>query len=419
MPNRPSASRHAVLYLGITAFLLACSVDVTNPSLIVTSTIDPLQNATMLTLSAQQSWWSALNRVIWAEGVFSGEAWTTGINVASPDFGRRTMAPLAGNNQAPQWWNPLQAGLAANEGVIALLSGVAGADTSTNLARAYMNSGFEIQHMGESSCQGVITGGPPLTPTETLDTAIVRLKAAIAIGTLNGGIAGDSIAKASNVALAQIYLQLGQYAQAISTAALVPASFTMNAVYLVNLANLSRVSNLVFDASAGSGGTGGNWVTPPMYQALNDPRVPWKDLNKIAYDTVEAVQQLKYANDGSPIRLESGLEASYISAEANLQMNNTAPALALIATRRVVGGQGAFTGSGNAAILAELMDQKARDFWMEGKKMADYQRNPAATPYVSPAGAPFYYSSVSFFGTETCFPMTLNESQANPNFPQP
>lgn len=420
MSNRTSASHRARWYVGIAALgLLACDTNVMNPSLITTSDLDPLQNASVLTLSAQQSFWTALNAMVWAEGVFTGEAYTTDVNVAAPDFGRRTMSPLAGNNQAPTWWNPLQVGLAANEQVISLLKTVTGADTSTNLARAYMYSGFSLQHMGESSCVGVITGGPPLTPVQTLDTAISRLQQAITIGTLNGGVVGDSIAKASNVALAQIYLQLGQYANAVAAAGLVPAAFVLNANYIVNLANIGRVSNLVYEGSFGSGGaTGRTWALAPAYQALNDPRVPWKDLGKLAYDTVEAVQSLKYTSDGSAIRIVSGLEASYISAEANLQLGDAgASALVLIAARRTAGGQGAFGGSGNAAILAELMDQHARDFYMEGKKLADYQRNPASVPYVAAAGAPFYYSSVTFFGTENCFPLTLNESQANPHFP--
>jgi hypothetical protein len=417
MSHRSPASRRARWCLGIGALaLLACDTNVTNPSLIATSDIDPLTSASILTLSAQQTFWVGLNSMVFAEGVFSGEAWTTDVNVAAPDFGRRTMAPLAGNNQAPIWWNPMQAGLAGNEKVIALLTGVTGADTSQNLARAYMYSGFSLQHMGESSCVGVITGGPALTPTQTLDSAISRLQHAITIGTANAGAGGDSIAEASNVALAQVYLQLGQYANAVSTAALVPASFTFSANYIVNLANQGRVANLVYEGAT-AGSSGKTWVVPPAFQALNDPRVPWKDLKKLAYDTVEFVESTKYTSDASPIRIASGLEASYISAEASLQLGDPTAALALIAARRAAGGQGAFTGSGTTAILADLMDQHSRDFYMEGKRLADYQRNPTAVPYVSPAGAPFYYSAVSTFGSENCIPLTLNESQANPNFP--
>jgi hypothetical protein len=175
------------------------------------------------------------------------------------------------------------------------------------------------------------------------------------------------------------------------------------------------VSNLVFEGAT-AGATGKTWLVPPAYQALNDPRVPWKDLNMLAYDTLEFVESLKYTSDASPIRISSGLEASYISAEANLQLGDSAPALALIAARRTAGGQGPFGGSGTVAILTDLMDQHARDFYMEGKKLADYQRNPALVPYVGASGTPFYTPSLSTFGNEICMPLTLNESEANSHF---
>ncbi len=419
MSNRSPALRRTRISVGIVAVaLMACDTNVLNPSLIATSDLDPTSAAaqSVLTLSAQQAAWIAYNSIVWAEGVFTGEAWDTNINVAAPDFGRRTLSPLAGNNQAPIWWNPLQSALAANEQVVALLTPIVGSDTSQNLARASFYSGMLIQHMGETSCVGVISGGPGLTPKQTLDTAIVRLQAAVAIGTKNGGVAADSLAMAANVALAQIYLQQGLFANAVTAAAGVPANFVFNANYIVNLANQGRVSNLVYEGAT-FGASGKTWVVPPAYQALNDPRIPWKDLSRLAYDTIEYVQALKYTSDASPIRIVSGLEASYISAEANLQLGNTAPALALIAARRTAGGLPAFGGSGTPAILLDLLDEKARDFYMEGKKMGDYQRNPAVEPYVSPSGAPYYLPNVTYFGNEICFPLTLNESQANAHFP--
>ncbi len=289
MSNRSPAWRRARFCLGIaTLALLACDTNVVNPSLIATSDLDPSSatSQSILTLSAQESAWNAYNSIVWAEGVFTGEAWDTDVNVAGPDFGRRTLSPLAGNNQAPIWWNPLQTALAANEQVVALLKPVAGADTSQNLARANFYSGMLIQHMGETSCVGVITGGPALTPKQTLDTAIVRLQAAIAIGNKNGGVAAESLATAASIALAQIYLQQGLYASAVSTAAPVPANFVFIANYIVNLANQGRVSNLVYEGAT-FGSSGKTWVVPPAYQALNDPRIPWKDLNRLAYDTIE------------------------------------------------------------------------------------------------------------------------------------
>jgi hypothetical protein len=160
-------------------------------------------------------------------------------------------------------------------------------------------------------------------------------------------------------------------------------------------------------------------VVPDAYRALNDPRVPWTDANRLATDGIlRLYRPNKYPSYATPIRIASGLEASYIVAEARLQAGEAAPALALIAARRTAGSQPAFTGTGTPAILAELMDQRARDFWLEAKKLGDWRRNPAATPYVGAPGATFFKPQQGAYGTATCFPVPNSEINANPNFPR-
>ena len=148
-------------------------------------------------------------------------------------------------------------------------------------------------------------------------------------------------------------------------------------------------------------------------------RVAWRDGGRNAQDTqFRYFQNLKYPGWATPIRIASGLEASYIVAEAKLQGGDQGPALALIAARRTAGTQPPFTGTGAAAILAELMNQRARDFWLEAKHTGDMNRNPAATPFVGVAGAPFYKAAQGTFGAATCLPVPLAEVNANPNFPK-
>ncbi len=62
------------------------------------------------------------------------------------------------------------------------------------------------------------------------------------------------------------------------------------------------------------------------------------------------------------------------------------------------------------------MDQRARDFWLEGKHLGDLQRNPDATPYIPVPGAPFYKPAYGDFGSATCVPLPLSETLNNPNF---
>ena len=80
------------------------------------------------------------------------------------------------------------------------------------------------------------------------------------------------------------------------------------------------------------------------------------------------------------------------------------------------GEQDDFTGTGAAAILAELMDQRARDFWLEAKHLGDILRNPAAAPFVPAEGAPFYKPEQGDFGPLTCLEVPFVEKANNPNF---
>jgi hypothetical protein len=148
-----------------------------------------------------------------------------------------------------------------------------------------------------------------------------------------------------------------------------------------------------------------------------DSTQPGSTLNSVDY-----VIQTKFTSYSDPIRQASGLEAQYIVAEAALHASgNTGPALTLIAARRTVGGQPAYAGATDAAsVLAELLNQRARDFWMEGKKLGDLRRNPTVpltAVLTDPVGAPFYTSvGGGTFGDTFCAPIPPEETNANPNF---
>ena len=77
----------------------------------------------------------------------------------------------------------------------------------------------------------------------------------------------------------------------------------------------------------------------------------------------------------------------------------------------------AFTGTTPAAVLAELMDQRARDFWLEARHLGDILRNPTAAALVPPVGSPFYKPLLGNFLPITCLPIPFAEKANNPNFP--
>jgi hypothetical protein len=415
MTNLSRAIHTAAVAAGAALSLAACNMDVANPSVIDASTFDPNSDASLLSLSAQSNLHRAVSNLVHWSGFFSQEVWVGAVRAETNDIGRRA-ASAATSDVNSALWVPLQRALATNDLTLELLEAGPNAASDVNLARAAMNSGFSLVLLAEHFCQGAIRGGPPRTPAEMLDTAILRFTRAKTVGAAVTGTAaaeGTKIVNASNVGLARAHLQKKEYAQAATAAALVPASFVYNAVNVDDASNRG-LSNLAYNYDLSA-----LIVVPDAYRALGDPRVPWRDAGIRAQDVqLQYYQQLKYASYAAPIRIASGLEASYIAAEARLQTGDPAPALALIASRRAANGQAPFTGAGDAAILAELMDQRAREFWLEAKHTGDWIRNPTATPYVPATGSPFYKAPQGNFGDAMCLPVPLAEVAANPNFPE-
>jgi hypothetical protein len=406
----------ALTLLGLLVLpLSACNMDVINPGVVDATTFDPSQDASTLSLSAQSNLYKAYGTLIYYSAFLSGEANVGAVRQETNDIGRRVES--AGTADVNSVWSPLQKSLATNELAIPVLLAGASASSDINLARVEMNSGFSLVLMAETFCQGDILVGPPLTPVQLLDTAIARFTKAAAVGAAaaSAGVAeGTKVVNASNVGLARAYLQIGDNAHAAQAAALVPASFVYNAVTLDDASN-RVLGNLVYQYDIG----GNLIVVPDAYRALSDPRVPWKDAAKKAQDSqVQYYQQLKFTGYNVPIRIASGLEANYIAAEATLKAGDATAALALIAARRSANAQPAFTGTGTPVILAELMNQRARDFWLEAKHLGDWVRNPSATPFVGAAGTPFYKPAQGNFGTSNCLPVPVSETTANPNFPK-
>jgi hypothetical protein len=414
--TNPTRSGRITLLAGVMlAALGGCSMDVKYPSVIDASQFDPTQDAATLSLSAQSNLYRAIHALVPASAYWSQEAWVGAVRQETNDIGRRVAT--AGNPDInTTMWAPLQRAIATNEQAVDILVDGPNATSDVNLARAYMNSGFGLVLLAEHFCQGAFLVGPPLTPAQVFDSAAVRFAKAVTIGAAAAaaGVAeGTKVVNGSNVGLARALLGKKDYAAAATAAALVPATFVYNVVTVDDPTNRA-LGNGVF-------GTDQNAVVlvPDVYRALADTRVPWRDGGRNAQDTqFRYYQNLKHPAWATPIRIASGLEASYIAAEAKLQTGDQAPALALIAARRIAGGQPVFTGTGAAAILAELMNQRARDFWLEGKHTGDLNRNPAATPFVGAAGTPFYKPAQGNYGAATCLPVPLAEVDANPNFPK-
>jgi hypothetical protein len=393
-----------------------CNLDVSNPSVIDAATFNPNADGTTLSLSAQTNFFIAFQSVAVYSGLISEELWSGAARLQTNRLAARTFAST--DDISANFFAPLSLAVASNENAVNALQTGPGASSDINLARSSMNLGFALELMAETMCAGVIQGGPQLSDAQLIDSAITRFTNAVTVGTAAGGSAGTAIVNASNVGLARAYLQKGDYAHATQTAALVPASFSTNVVTSSNVSTQGSLGNLFYGITAGA-----QIVAPKLYR-VGDPRLPidstrpGSTLNGVPY-----IVQAKYLGYGSAIRLASGLEAQYIAAEAAIHgSNSTSAALTLINARRAAGGQGNYAGgTDTSSVMSELLNQRARDFWLEGKKLGDLRRNPSVpltAVFTDPKDAATYFPSKNppAFGANLCAPIPPQETSANPNF---
>jgi len=324
-------------------------------------------------------------------------------------------------------YGPLQKARASADQLLRHLQGWTDAQVSgrqAKIAQAAAVSGYALVLMGEGFCSGTISqlddaGNPvygnEMTPAEILTAAIDRFNTALAAAAAAGSSASN-LANLARVGKARAELDLGSYAAARADAALVPSGFR----YTITSSSASSLrQNKVWAENRQVGSAVTTSVTVgPLYRRLNDPRVP---VDSVAGSgpggiarTVTGVEQWlqrKYTQADSPMVLASYEEAQLIVAEAAARANDLPPALAVIAAERTRGGQPAFTGTTQAQVLAEIVDQRRREFFLDGHHLGDYIRFSLA---LNPAAGSAYHAGGTY-GSQRCLPLPNVERNNNPN----
>ncbi len=391
----------------------ACSnsfVEVTNPDVIDAATVDPTSGATTLALSAQQNFATAYGWLAMYSGWFTEEANVSDTFPTRNEFGFRTITDLNGSLSADVW-APISLAAASTKTVMDLQ--LPNATSNINYARAATFRGFSILMIATDFCTGALSSGPELTTAQLLDSAIVYFTKGVDIGKAAASTDGTALANAALVGRARAKLQKGDKAGAAADAALVPAGFNFDLRMTDDLSNRTRLSNRIYQFTFDRPSIS----VAPFYRA-NDPRVPYKGPGVTKLTGQDAVpggfyEQTKFPGYASPLRLASKLEADYIAAEAG---GDVTAQLALINARRASAGQPAYAGAVDAAsVLKELMVQKAFDFYLEGKRIADYRRVPAAMSGITPTGGTYFKPGYASVGNQTCYPLPRTERDNNPN----
>lgn len=328
-------------------------------------------------------------------------------------------------------YSPMQRARFLAEDAATRLGVILGDSASRDLrvARSQAYAGLAYVYLAEAFCTTPINVGVPKSSAEMFGDAIGHFDDAIATATAAKAYqlgltppgtpaaqAADSVRYLALVGAARAALNRNDKPQAIAYASQVPADFVFYSYYSANTsAQHHRTYNrLTLGNNATLQGT-------PFEAMASDPRVPRSTtptarvgtpLSPPSYSTYTGTLAGGAFAADMAMRIASGLEAQYIVAEAE---GPTPATLAFVNTRRAAGGQVAVDLAGDA-LMAELRDQRARDFYLDNHRLGDLRR------YLEFYGVDLFPSGVYpgttlAYSDATCWPLPLNELNDNPNIP--
>ena len=453
--TRVTAAIAAVaVFAGCTDFLKA-----TNPSAIEAKDLESPLYINLMVNGVIGEYQQIVDDMALRSGVFGDELFNNHGFFEEREIDKRNIIP--DNGTWGLFYGPLQRSRFLADSVAGRLKVIRGDSAAFDLriARvlAYAASSYDL--LAEYLCTIPVNGSAPYSPEDIVKTFVVpRANEAITIATAHKAsttsttaqAAADSVINFARVTAARALLYINDKTAARAFAVQVPAAFEFRAYYSSqNAREVSAFQN----AAAGS-----PWVSlEPKSKRLNDPRIPHSVLpngvQSIAAGnadtvTLNGVRTIGAFSPKSPLmfstydgtvtgtafsrgcavpadggactplnymKVATGLEAQYIVAEADGPVAST---LAFVNARRAVGLQAPVTLAG-AALLAELREQRRRDFFLDGHRLGDMRRYLKHDQIDNFPRGP-YPGSISneTYNDATCFPLTLSEISGNPNVPR-
>jgi starch-binding outer membrane protein, SusD/RagB family len=419
------------LVAGISLSSAACEdlLEIRTPNTIAAETVNPLDDAAAFSHSAWQNFAVYFSTHAVYSAWFTNELRVGDTFPTRNEYGRRFIDD-SNSTANGELWFPISRAVASAEDALVLLDELP--ESNIHITRLYLASGFSALHMAEGFCTGVIRKGPgaptpELTTAQMLEHAIQRFGQAVSSGQANGTATGTAMANAARVGLARAHLMAGNAGQVAGAVSGVPANFVYNVNYIDDPGSRGRLGNTVHafsgrQANRESGVVGPEWraigrgedvSTSQLYagEVEGDPRVKWRFAGRTSQDGVHPyVFQDVFDNWGAPIPVATGLEARYLLAEASGSM---ADRLALINERRAAFGHDPFVSTDANAVLEELLFQKGLDFWVTGRRMGDWRRNPNHVRFIIKPSDPYYKPDVGPMGDQTCWPLPYQEYSRN------
>jgi len=424
--GRPLDRIHSVvkcsLVIGVSFGSSACDrlLSVESGTQIIASQLTNPDQAQLLVNSAMSALECAMPYYVLAGGLIGNELADAALANAMTDYDRRSSN--AANSQyqfitcqdaatAIGVYPPVSTARWQADQVLQALEGWSDAEVPNRLgliATTAAYSGYSLVLLGEAFCSAAIDLGPELTKAQIFDLAEQRLTRAIdAAGTDN---ARASIRNMALVGRARVRLNLGgaKLPGAVADAQQVPAGFARTTTH--SSASPRRENRVyVFNGRQ-------RWVSVDgpyrnlTFNGVPDPRVRVVDAAAKGEDAVTPLwMQTKYPAASTPIPFARHAEAQLIIAE----VVGGQQAVGIINALHTAAALPPFNSSDPAAIRAQVIDERKREFFLEGQHLGDIQRYNL--PLFPSTGTPYPPKAGGVYGNQVCLPLPDVERKNNPN----
>ena len=433
----------------------ACNdfLQVDNPAAVDVARLADSTNAALLINGAIGEFQGMIATTALWGGVLADESRSTHVNVSYGPIDRRDFSNL--NDLVAPVYSALHRARFAGDTTAQRLIGYQGAAAAARdlrVARMLAFAGYAQMLLAETFGRSPLDGGATQQPAELWRGALAKLDSAATIARaarvgVTNRAPGDSVLGLALVAAARTAMNLNDRARAAAYAQQVvdslpnfeyrsyytegipaAAGFPVNPYW--NAMGAPEPARTGFNTNQ-SGGINFNasslWlVVDSAFIGLNDPRVPMTPTRVTTMGGTAAGTQFVAGKSrsfggyvapstaapagapmtpGASMRVASGLEARYILAETQ---GGDARTLAFVNQQRAANGQPASTAVAAADVLADLRDQKRREFYLDGHRLGELRRYKAQ------------YNIDQFprgpqFGTVECWPIPLTELNSNPN----
>ncbi|HJU75846.1 MAG TPA: hypothetical protein VJ717_19045 [Gemmatimonadaceae bacterium] len=406
--------------LGCNDFLAA-----ENPGAVIVDDLEDPRYASLIPNSVVGEFQPMFGNIAWWNAVYADELWNRAVFFEEGLIDQRNVTDVNGTFNVFLYGPLHRTRFMADDGA-ARLKRLLGDSASRDLrlARTLVYGAYSYTFLGEMMCATPIDGGDPIPPDELFAKAIERYDEAIAVAAaartaalaLNPpdnrtALGADSIRNFALVGKARTQLDLNQQQAALATAQLVAANFEFRAYYSTNS---TRENNWFWNRLTAS--TSGSLANTPFQAMVGDPRIPRIATGARANVPLSPESFSSWSNtvvdadfvQGGFVRIASSLEAQYIIAEVQGPVAST---LTFVNARRAVGLQAPVALTG-AALMAELRDQRRRDFYLDNHRLGDLRRYKKYYQVDEfPKGAyPGSTTGETYNANADCWPLPLAET---------